>query len=603
LMEKFDHAKQIERANEFETVDKVTILSHVAYRHIVNSETTDTEILHETVLDTIKSVMERLSRPSEKRQKMLDEIVQNTELLVDLPPDHYKFPHRTFMEYFAANYFQEEGKIDELLLLYSADKGKWQETLALFCGLNLNEAIAKKSLDALEGHFDSTGNDMLVFRALVESAKIRPEWAAPLLKKAEAYLKTNFSYELIEYLGYIGANPNLTYAHEATAILTNKLNHGLSNEEVTALLIALSANRSGNADELIKQYFENITLDGFYEFLKHDTRNIVSIMQYFHAAKLEEFIKVAAQNSDIPALLSILKSASDQNVKSECALAIANISRENSRLFYESLNTSGDFHTSRTETETINLFEDWNWEHRRPMSDNGKKLMALLAHYLVWLAKSKGDFGSRYRINSTTYLLDYYTNALSSKLNAKAYQILLSYQLFFIPFSMMKICWNMRRKISIDLALVFSLILLSVGISPVFLLFYCLNWYLVLLVLMTLIILYLFINDKKFSFSRGLNFQGILIVMCSNFILTYRFLKIYFKRINRFLALSIGCSCCMLHLIYVNSLSLPEWISIIYNSYYIGVFAIFNVIETGILGFIIPPLLLFDQLYDDKKEK
>ncbi|MBP6828912.1 MAG: NACHT domain-containing protein, partial [Saprospiraceae bacterium] len=32
LMEEFDNTKQIERANEFQTIDKVTILSHIAYR-------------------------------------------------------------------------------------------------------------------------------------------------------------------------------------------------------------------------------------------------------------------------------------------------------------------------------------------------------------------------------------------------------------------------------------------------------------------------------------------------------------------------------------------------------------------------------------------
>ena len=44
LLEKWDNAKQITRANDFESIDKVTILSALAYRHIVNAQTTGEEI-------------------------------------------------------------------------------------------------------------------------------------------------------------------------------------------------------------------------------------------------------------------------------------------------------------------------------------------------------------------------------------------------------------------------------------------------------------------------------------------------------------------------------------------------------------------------------
>jgi hypothetical protein len=414
LMEKFDNTKMIARANEFQTVDKVTILSHIAYQHIVDAETTDSEIQRELVLSTVKAVMEKLSRPVEKRSKMLTEIVQNTELLVELPPDHFKFPHRTYMEYFAANYFMEEDKSEELLNLYSSDKGKWQETLILYCGMNLNEGIANKCLQALEQNFNESlegeNPNMFVFRVLVESAKVRPEWSLPLLNKAEEFLQKRFDYELVECLGYIAANPNLVYAPRAAEILMAKLSHQLSNPEITALLIALSAYKDGQSNELIAKYLGNITPEGIYELLKHDVQHVAPIIQQFNHEKLEEFIAKVQENGDLGILLNILGGTSNPEVKCNCALAISAISLNPG--FYNILDASGDVILSNDEQSTYELFKDWNWAKYQDFGPIGKKWLSLIIHYLIWGYKEKGRvFDEKYVAFSKSNFIKFHFHA------------------------------------------------------------------------------------------------------------------------------------------------------------------------------------------------
>jgi len=117
LLEEWDRTKQVDRANKFESHQKVAVLSRVAFEHIssadINDELIDREVIHKYV----REVMERMSLKKEEYPLMTNEIVRNSGLIHAIPPDDYRFPHRTFMEYFAAFYLEKKKSFEEIKTL------------------------------------------------------------------------------------------------------------------------------------------------------------------------------------------------------------------------------------------------------------------------------------------------------------------------------------------------------------------------------------------------------------------------------------------------------------------------------------------------------
>lgn len=250
LMEKWDNAKNVDRANKFETVDKVVMLSEVAYRHLVKNEKGGEDIHRDEVLDAFADVMRKMSRPVENRQMVLDEIVQKAELLVEMPPDQFKFPHRTFLEYFAALYFCKNHLHSELLDLYDADPGKWQETLLLFCGMNENLDVSDLVFGRLMNRYGRDSAEVMVFRALVETAMVSGGVANAVVDLAEGHLAVELNAEIVECLGYIAANPILEHSKKTREVLLGILHEGISESEL--LIIIPNVISFANQEENLK---------------------------------------------------------------------------------------------------------------------------------------------------------------------------------------------------------------------------------------------------------------------------------------------------------------------------------------------------------------
>jgi hypothetical protein len=588
LMEKFDNAKQIARANEFDTIHKNTILSHIAYKHIVGGDTTDGEIRKEMVLDSVKSVMEQLSRPPEKRQKMLDEIVQNTELLVELPPDHFKFPHRTFMEFFAANYFHEENKVDELVALYENDPRKWEETVALFCGINLQEGIALKCFHSAEGQFcrnKLTGTpNTFVFRILVESAKVRPEWALRLLESAKIFLENNFDFQLVEYLGYIGANENFTYSNEASNILANKLYNGLNSKELTSLLVALSLNRNHNTNEVITKYIDAVDSDGLYELLKYDTHGMSSILFKFNADKLKGFIATATHNSDIEILLKILKFSSNVEVKIQCAESLYHNAGNPS--FYARLSEFEDFILDNNEDKTYRLFREWSWKrYNIIINESGKKKLSLIVHYLVlgYRISQEAKF-RRSGLNQSKILKYHFYAALNNeKLYDKYQNVLMNCSI-----KKMRIFWE-RPKCNIiwrNLELLIPILSTFTVITPLFMIR---EPYGIFVALTCLGIP--FVEDSSLIMERSLEFQGkVLLALITSF-LVFSFRSVI---LNFCLSSTLG----LVNMYLVLNLNINGVIKTIFLMSFGIIYIYVNFIKTGLLYFIMAPYHCVNLLLD-----
>ncbi|MBP6828097.1 MAG: hypothetical protein KA165_16155, partial [Saprospiraceae bacterium] len=466
-----------------------------------------------------------------------------------------------------------------------------QETLALFCGMNLRDEIAQICLTALDGHFvetqDAARPDVFVYRALVESAKVQPQWALPLLDRAGRFLESKFDYELVECLGYIAANPNLTYAPEAAAILTKKLEARLSNAEITALLMALSANREGKTGELIAKYLDKITPNGLYELLRYDMRSVVSIIQQFNRAKLDGFIKTVEGKGDITMLLNIFRYAAQEEVKCNCAVALANLSKNKS--FYNTLDASGEVTLSKAEEATYALFQDWSWEKYRPFGENGKKMLALLVHYLVWGYERGGvEFRNRIKTgNMANFLRFHFGTALSSKRMLNRFDDRL---LANIPVKNLKSAWQRRNLIQFEGVCVIITLLAMVLVSPFFI--YPSGYGKLLILFSILGLSFLILSDKVFKKDTPLG--------TSVAFLLFSYFSILEDFSNKWVDFVLGCLFAAMHTFFILDTNLSNPVKTLYLLFFYVLFISFNFLGKGLLYFILPPERLRDRLKDDE---
>ena len=98
------------------------------------------ELIHEDKIHkVIREEMKRLSLKVDEYTLIREEIVLNSGLLQQIPPTDYRFPHKTFMEFFAATYLVTEKSYQDVLNLYKQDPEKWKEVLLLYMGLIKNK--------------------------------------------------------------------------------------------------------------------------------------------------------------------------------------------------------------------------------------------------------------------------------------------------------------------------------------------------------------------------------------------------------------------------------------------------------------------------------
>jgi hypothetical protein len=133
------------------------VLNRIAFQH-VGTRGSDDELIHEDVIHTnTREEMARLSLKTAEYPRMEDEIVQNSGLLQKIPPIDFRFPHRTFMEFFAASYLDKKKSARDILQLYDSDPKKWKEVLLLYLGLNKNQEYADAILKQLVHDTDQPG--------------------------------------------------------------------------------------------------------------------------------------------------------------------------------------------------------------------------------------------------------------------------------------------------------------------------------------------------------------------------------------------------------------------------------------------------------------
>ncbi len=259
LLEEWDQAKSVERANYFDLPHKEALLAKLAYEH-VRGENPDRDLEETAVLESFGAGMEEsLGLKRGDNSKMLTEVINNSGLLVRLPPTGLRFPHQTFLEYFAAQRLLREHDSRHLLQVFRRDPERWREVLLLYCGLSTKQQDVELVLSELL----RLGEVELALSALSEVRVGGQGLARQILDAAEAKLGDEPTAELVAGMGYVAANPRSSYAARAAAFLHGMLRSrakAISGELLQALLLAALRRPSRQTTAYVVDNIERLQL-------------------------------------------------------------------------------------------------------------------------------------------------------------------------------------------------------------------------------------------------------------------------------------------------------------------------------------------------------
>ncbi|MEM9824341.1 MAG: NACHT domain-containing protein, partial [Bacteroidota bacterium] len=392
LLEEWDRAQDSERANAFKSHQKVAVLAHLAYEHIHNNETTDQDIAEDLVNAITQREMDNSGLKKEQYDEMVSEIVENANLLLFLPPNAYRFPHRTFMEYFAARHLHKKKAVDQLLDLYDVDPAKWRETLLLYCGLNEAHEDSAKLLHHLQSRFvahPKESSALILFTALMESSTLNPVLAQEILDQAADYLKNIHPDPLvIEDLGFIAGHTKWKHAQRAKEILLEQLTTNIEVEHKQNILFALMrVKEDQEVNQAILDNLKGIDLKGFFAKLSGDRLYFIQKIIDLYPTEKEQgdIIEGLKEAGQFNLLGELLINHQERRIKDLAAFALVQMSRLEG--FHRFLDTAR-FELLNRELKSIveHQYKEWGWPWDNPETENGKK-MAVLICYLVGQSK------------------------------------------------------------------------------------------------------------------------------------------------------------------------------------------------------------------------
>lgn len=418
LLEEWDRDQSKNRPNVYFTHQKEAVLSHLAYDQICNERETDELIKEQQLYEITKKEMARLSLKVEDYAALSEEIILNSGLLQRIPPRDFRFPHRTFMEFFAARYIYTELDHEVLLQLYSKDPGKWKEVLLLYLGICKNKASAQTVLSTLKQEFeeqlvsDPPQYNFLLFTALRDCAVPEPAMAFSILELAELYLSQQTpTSELIEELGFIAANQHWVYSEKATAILHALLEQRLDNatfqQVVLSVLHARRTQADVQIDDLILGNIRRIDLTEFLGALGEKSNYFI---QRFFSLRLDEqqkqeLFKGMREAGNLKVLGALFLQTEEEALRKAVAYELAQMSRLET--FFPFLDQAEfDLLPQAIKQFADEKWQDWGWRWDQPHTPSGQKLAFLITYFS---AKQLIDNG----FNEKEVLVDH----LQSKVN------------------------------------------------------------------------------------------------------------------------------------------------------------------------------------------
>lgn len=423
LLEEWDRSQQKNRANRYESHQKISVLNRIAFQH-VSTKGIDDELVGEDLIHRMtREEMEASGLRKDEYPQMEKEILENSGLLQKIPPTDYRFPHRTFMEFFAASYIDKEKNAQDMLELYSSDPTKWREVLLLYLGLNKNKEYANCILKRLAEDFQLAMEkgevlDIHLFSALTQCAVPDPHMAEHILNLAREILITrdNPVRVIVEELGYIAANPRWAYAQKAKDILLALLNQQVPDRVFQQVIFSLLHAGDKTLDHLILKNIKRMNLREF--FAKLGAREKYFILKLFAldlpAVEKQNIIAGLKEAGHFEALGVLLLESKDETIREHAATALWTMSKLAG--FYDFLdNTETGLLDAKTKACVDAKFKEWGWRWDSPRTELGKKLAILICYYVAnRRAKNPGkkikerltQVDNRFRYLTTGFLVE-----------------------------------------------------------------------------------------------------------------------------------------------------------------------------------------------------
>jgi hypothetical protein len=380
LLEEWDQSQSAERANRFDRPHKEQILARLAYEHLCGRDP-DQDIDEHFALGTFASEMQKIGLNPGQNAQLLKEIEENAGLLMPLPPNGLRFPHQTFLEYFASLYLVRNLTTTILIDLYRSDTRRWRETLLLYCGLNTQTESTAIILDtALEAR------DLdLAIEALTSARAIPSDAATQVLDRVDALLKDAPTPHLVQHVGALAANRQSAFAERALRMLTSCVatSEHLSDEVLQALILTLIRHQDAGAVNLILDNFERLQIHRVLAAMDEDSvQQIVSRLSLERLTRQQQTQVVEALRlSKMPrALYEILHASSEANLTHLAAIALGRLSNE--RPFWELLNDPR-LPPLPASDSAEQLLRRWGWPNIPVRTPMGRHAFFIIARHLA----------------------------------------------------------------------------------------------------------------------------------------------------------------------------------------------------------------------------
>lgn len=380
LLEEWDQHENPMRANQYDRPHKEILLGRLAYAHLCGSDP-DRDIEEAEALASIAEGMHQLGMVRSGNVRMLEEIVLNSGLLVRLPPSGLRFPHQTYMEYFAALHLLRSAGADTLLEHYGKEKNRWREVVLLYCGLNADVAQNSRMIRELL----QTDSVETALATLIDARAVDRELVAEVLEATRKQLSNAPSRALITGLGSLSANPLSDYAGEARKILQNLLRRA-SVEQISADLLedlVLACLRRPDEDTIrmvidrAGQLALRKLLPSMGERAIVMTTKILG-QQGLSLGKKLEWIEGIRDAGAIRTLYMVATMKQEEpQLGRAAAVALARSSQ--SHEFWECLEET-DQVPQPFDPECERAFRKWKWPFSQPSQIQGKRLAFQLAH-------------------------------------------------------------------------------------------------------------------------------------------------------------------------------------------------------------------------------
>lgn len=379
LLEEWDQSQNPGRANRFDRPHKEELLARMAHAHRTGS-TPDADLDEHEVGLQFRRWLAEMGLNTSVNAQILREIVQNAGLLVRIPPSGLRFPHQTFLEYFAALFFHRYGTVEALRTEYARDPRGFREVVLLFCGLTESGAEVSALVDDTLG----VGKVAMAVEVVANARRPPPEVVARVLGAARAAMEKEPTPELAENLGFIGRNQLSAFADQAWGILTAQVD-GASDAIDPALLQALilaiaRADREDGVQRVIDQ-FDRLQLARVLPAMTDNARGVLARAVVCGRAapppeRMQAWIEGLRAAEMVPVLFETLFAAEDDAVRGWCGAALARLSRRED--FWAFLD-GGELPEVPSDPAFGREWWLWGWPRERPVGEAGKR-------WALWIA-------------------------------------------------------------------------------------------------------------------------------------------------------------------------------------------------------------------------